>query len=110
MGAGPHGMGPHGMGPHGMGPHGMGPYGMGPGDPQLASEANTWLIVNAVIAFLCCLPLGGIGAYMASQAKEMAQRGQVFEARSKLGTAKVLGIIGIPCGILVTALWVAAQM
>ena len=69
--------------------------GYGMGDPMVASEANKWMIINIIIAGTCCLPLGGLGAYFAYEAKQQAERGMLDVAHSKLGTAKTMGIVGI---------------
>jgi hypothetical protein len=51
------------------------------------------------------LPLGAIGAYFAHEGKTMAQRGDFHGAESKIGIARVCGVIGIIGGVLVVLLY-----
>lgn len=65
------------------------------GPVQVIQSAQTWLILGVVSAALGCVPLGGIGAWQAHEAKNLAEAGMLDAARSKLGTAKVLVVLGL---------------
>ncbi len=102
-GAPPPGGSPYGAPPPGGGfgaPPGGG-FGMGPGGPpppDLEGQLNTWFILSIVgIFFGCCLG-GIIATIMTHGAKQAFAAGNYMEAQSKLGTAKIILIIGFALG------------
>jgi hypothetical protein len=80
-----------------------GGFGGGPGGPpppELQGQLNTWFILSITsIFFGCCL--GGILATVLTHgAKQAFAAGNYMEAQSKLGTAKIVVIIGFVLGAL----------
>jgi hypothetical protein len=112
----PGGYGPPGPGGYGP-PGGYGqpgaPYGAPPPAPaggapggspnaELKKQANTWLIIAAVSAFFLSCCVGVIGAVFCYMAIQAVDQGNVADARSKLTWGKIITIVGLVIGILVT--------
>jgi hypothetical protein len=89
----------------GFGPPPGQPPGYGGPGGDIEKRANTWFIASLVCAFTCCLPLGAIGAFFAHEGKKLAQNGDYHGAESKIGVARICGIIGIVGGVLVVLLY-----
>jgi len=68
------------------------------------SEVNTTMpLVLGIVSTLCCglaAVCGIIAIVFSMQAKTLAQQGQLDAARAKVGTAKLLGFIGLGLGLL----------
>ena len=115
-GAPPGGYGPPG-GPGGYGPPGppygapfpppggapLGPPGAGGSpNPELKKQATTWLIIAGVSAFLCTCCFGVIGAIFCFMAMQAADQGNLADAESKLKWGKIITIVGLVLGVLMT--------
>lgn len=58
-------------------------------------------MILGIASFFCgCGLLAGIPIYFAVQAKNLAEQGQIEEARSKAKTATILSSVGIGVGLL----------
>ena len=70
---------------------------------DIKKQATTWLIV-AGVSFLCCSNycLGLIGAIFCFMAMQAADQGSVADAESKLKWGKILTIIRLVLGILLS--------
>lgn len=104
---GPGGYGPPGYGPPGYGPPGYGPPGSpdGSADPegaQVKKQAQTWLVVGALSAATCTCCFGLIGAIFAHMAVQAVDHGNVADAKNKLLWGKVITIVGIVVGVVMT--------
>ena len=113
----PGGYGPPGSPPGGYGPPGP-PYGApfpppggaplgspgaaGPPNPELKKQATTWLIIAGVSAFLCTCCFGVIGAIFCFMAMQAADQGNIADAESKLKWGKIITIVGLVLGVLMT--------
>jgi hypothetical protein len=75
---------------------------MQPGAP--GSDINTTMpLIIGIVSTLCCglsLFCGIIAIIFSFQAKTLLQQGQVDQARAKVGTAKLVGFIGLGLGVL----------
>lgn len=102
---GPPGGAPFGAPPPGGGfgaPPGGG-FGGGPGGPpppELQSQLNTWFILSIISIFFGCCLGGIIATVLTHGAKQAFAAGNYMEAQSKLGTAKIVVIIGFVLGAL----------
>ena len=95
-------------GAYGPPPGGM-PVGPPPGgaNPQLKSQAQTWLIIAIATFFVCgsgCF--GIIGAVLAFLAMQAADQGNVADAQGKLKWAKILVIGGTVIAVLAIAAYI----
>jgi hypothetical protein len=73
-----------------------GPVGPGgPPPPDLQGQLSTWFVISIIsILFSGCCVLGIVATVMMNGAKTAYAQGNYLEAQSKLGTAKILCIIG----------------
>ncbi len=86
-------------------PAGGAPYGSpGGGAPNadLKKQATTWLIIAGVSAFLCTCCVGVIGAVFCFMAMQAADQGNLADAESKLKWGKIITIVGLVLGVLMT--------
>lgn len=89
-----------------------GGFGGGPGGPpppELQGQLNTWFILSIVSIFFGCCLGGIIATVMMNGAKQAFAAGNYMEAQSKLGTAKIIVIIGFVLGALGLLGNIAAQ-
>jgi len=94
------------MGGFGGPPAGFGGPPPGGGSSDVASSASTWFVLSILCTLLCCLPLGIVGIIFANDAKNLAARGDYATAEQKLGTAKMVVIIGAVLSALVWILYI----
>jgi hypothetical protein len=116
----PGGYGPPGgypPGPGGYGPPGA-PYGApyppagsglpsgaprgGPLDPEFKKRAQVWLIIAAASSVLCTCLFGVIGAYFCYIAIQASDQGQREDAENKLRWGKIITIVGLVAGVILT--------
>jgi hypothetical protein len=75
-----------------------------PGAAGAPGGINTTMpLVLGIVSTLCCglaAVCGIVAIIFSMQAKTLAQQGQLDAARAKVGTAKLLGFIGIGLGLL----------
>ena len=87
------------------------PYGSAPAS---AGGTNTWLIVNILVAVLCCLIFGVIGIIYAIQANNCLSRGDYYGAEKANNVAKIMAFVGIGLGFIFSVIYlicvVAAEM
>ena len=78
-----------------MAPPGGAPMGgMGGGPPDLQAHVNKWFNLSILSIFCGCGLLGLINVYMAHQAKQALQTGDVNTAQDKIKLARTLCIVG----------------
>lgn len=88
----------------------------GPGAPMQGpgGEVNTTMpLILGIVSTLCCglaAVCGIVAIVFSMQAKTLAQQGQLDAARAKVGTAKLLGFIGIGLGVVVDLIVVILQV
>lgn len=77
--------------------------GPGPGavDPDLQKKVDLWFMLSIVSLFCGCGLLGLIPIFMSNAAKEAIQRGDYALAQDKIGTAKLLVILGFSGAALI---------
>lgn len=75
--------------------------GQGP-NPALKKQAQTWLIIAAASFFLCTSCLGVVGAVFCYMAMQAADQGNLADAANKLKWGKILTIVGLLIGLLMT--------
>ncbi|MEB2311899.1 MAG: CD225/dispanin family protein [Polyangiaceae bacterium] len=105
-GAPPYGAPPGGAPPYGAPPGGAPPYGAPPGGapgfggppgggpPDLEAHVKKWFTLSIVSFFCGCGILALIPIMMASSAKDALSKGDVATAQQKIGTARMLVLIG----------------
>jgi hypothetical protein len=76
------------------------------GSSDVASSASTWFVLSILCTLLCCLPLGIVGIIFTNDAKNLAARGDYATAEQKLGTGKMVTIIGIALAAVIWVIYV----
>ncbi|MET0791274.1 MAG: hypothetical protein ABW061_07105, partial [Polyangiaceae bacterium] len=109
--------GPGGYGPPGPGGYGGPPYGApypqpvggppygppgGSRDPEFKKRAQIWLIVAASSSLLCTCLFGVIGAYFCYIAMQASEQGNREDAENKLRWGKIITIVGLVAGVVLT--------
>ena len=100
--------------PGGYGPPGPGGYGPpGPPNSPIKKEAQTWLIVSLATVVMCTSCFGIIGGALCYMAMQAADQGNLADAANKLKWGKIITIVGLLLGLVVTVVVVgmyAAQI
>jgi hypothetical protein len=82
-------------------PGGGPPYG-GSLDPQFKKRAQLWLIIAAASSVLCTCLFGVIGAYFCYIAIQASDQGNKEDAENKLRWGKIITIVGLVAGVILT--------
>ena len=75
-----------------------------PRDPEFKKRAQLWLIIAASSSVLCSCFIGVIGAYFCYAAMQASDQGNRDDAENKLRWGKIITIVGLVVGTLLSIL------